>query len=129
MVGSALGSSPFGEFVAIEWLQVVAGGPIVLSAILLLYATLKHLLGLFDVEDVADAGYLMMIASGSAAIVYIIGFACTFTEIMWEGVFLERLPQNFLGSGIFFLMGFAINKLAGFLRRIDDWRASKRSDG
>jgi len=126
MIGPALGSGPFGEFVAIEWLQVVAGVPILLSAILLVFMMLKHLLRLADVEDVAGVGYLMMIASGFAAIVYIIGFACTYTGLMWEGVFPQRLPQNFLGSGLFFLLGLAIDRYPNLLNRIDDWHDRRR---
>ena len=125
MVGSALGSGPFGEFVAIEWLQVVGSAPIVLSAVLLLYAMLKHLLGLIDGGDVADVGYMMMLASGFGAIVYIIGFACIYTGLMWEGLFPERLPQNLLGSGLFFMMGLFIDLLPGILNRIDIGRARK----
>lgn len=126
MIGPALGSGPFGEFIAIEWLQVVAGVPVLLSAILLVLMMLKHLLRLTDVGDVADAGYLMMIASGFAAIVYIIGFACTYTGLMWEGVFPQRLPQNFLGSGLFFLLGLAIDLYPNLLNRIDDWHDRRR---
>ena len=124
MVGSGLGSGPFGEIVAIEWLQVVAGLPIILSCALLVLATMKRFIGQADDHGVGAAGVIMMAASGFAAIVYLIGFACIYTGLMWEGAFPHRLPENLLGSVLFFLLGLAIY---AFPRVLDRIAASRKS--
>lgn len=122
MVGSALGSGPFGEFVAIEWLQMVAGLPIFLSVILYLFAMFKWLTGEIDAHGVGSVGVVMIAASGFAAVVYLIGFACIYTDLMWEGAFPHRLPENLLGSALFFLLGLFIYTAPKLLDRIDEWR-------
>jgi hypothetical protein len=122
MVGSALGSGPFGEFFAIEWLQMVAGLPIFLSVILYLFAMFKWLTGEIDAHGIGSVGVVMMAASGFAAVVYLIGFACIYTDLMWEGAFPHRLPENLLGSALFFLLGLFIYTAPRLLDRIDEWR-------
>lgn len=118
MVGSGSGSGPFGEFVAIEWLQLVAGSPIILSGALLVLAIMKRFTGQADDHGVGAAGVIMMVASGFAAIVYLLGFACIYSGLMWEGAFPHRLPENLLGSVLFFLLGLAVYAFPKVLDRI-----------
>jgi hypothetical protein len=63
----------------------------------------------------------MVAASGFAAVVYLIGLACVYTGLMWEGMFPYRLPQNFLGSGLFFLIGLVTYKLPKLFGPFDKW--------
>lgn len=128
MVGSALGSGPFGEMVAIEWLQIVAGTPMVLMMFVLLFAMMKRVSGQIDDRAVASVGYGMVIASGFAAVVYLIGLACVHTGLMWEGMFPYRLPQNFLGSGLFFLIGFVTYKIPKAFGPFDKWLDRSRQE-
>lgn len=118
MVGSALGSGPFGEFFAIDWLQLVAGLPITLASGLLILAIMKRFIGQTDDHGVGVAGVIIMVASGFAAIVYLLGFACIYTGLMWEGAFPHRLPENLLGSVLFFLLGLAVYAFPKVLDRI-----------
>lgn len=126
MSGVGIGSGPFGEMVAVEWLQIVAGTPMFLIIFVLLFAMTKRLSGQIDDEDVGDVGYVMMLVSGFSAIVYLIGLSCIYTGLMLEGMFPDRLPQNLLASGGFFLIGLFIYRFPKMLDRIGKWRDGRR---
>lgn len=123
-----LGSGPFGEMVAIEWLQIVAGTPMVVMMFVLLLAMMKRVSGQIDDQAVASVGYGMVAASGFAAVVYLIGLACVYTGLMWEGLSPDRLPENFLGSGLFFLIGLVTYKLPNLFGPFDRWLNRDRTD-
>ncbi len=126
MVGSALGSGPFGEYVAIEWLQLVAGVPVALSILALLFAIFKRVTGQIDDHAVGAAGLVMIGAAGFAATVYLIGFACIYAGVMWEGAFPHRLSDNLLGSVLFFLLGLAIYLFPKQLDRLNRWLSRRK---
>lgn len=121
MVGSGLGSGPFGEYVAIEWLQLVGGVPVAISIIAFLFAIFKRVTGQIDDHAVGVAGLVMIGASGFAATVYLIGFACIYAGVMWEGAFPQNLSDNLLGSVLFFFLGLAIYFFPKQLDRLDRW--------
>lgn len=123
-----LGSGPFGEMVAIEWLQIVAGTPMVVMMFVLLLAMMKRVSGQIDDQAVASVGYGMVAASGFAAVVYLIGLACVYTGLMWEGLSPDRLPENFLGCGLFFLIGLVTYKLPKLFGPFDKWLNRDRTD-
>ncbi len=128
MSGVAIGSGPFGEMVAVEWLQVVAGTPMVLMMLILLLAMAKRVSGQIDDQAVGSVGYGMMVASGFAAALYLTGLACIQFGILWEGMYPHRLPQNLLGSGLFFLMGLLTHKLPKLFGPFDKWLNDRRSE-
>jgi len=126
MVGSALGSGPFGEYVAIEWLQLIAGLPMALSILGFLFALVKRVTGKIDDHAVGVAGLVMVGASGFAATIYLIGFACINAGLMWEGAFPHRLSDNLLGSVLFFFLGLAVYLFPKQLDRLDRWLSRRK---
>lgn len=126
MVGSALGSGPFGEYVAIEWLQLIAGLPMALSILGFLFAMVKRVTGQIDDHAVGVAGLVMVGASGFAATIYLIGFACIYAGLMWEGAFQHRLSDNLLGSVLFFFLGLAVYLFPKQLDRLDQWLSRRK---
>jgi len=126
MVGSALGSGPFGEYVAIDWLQLIADLPMALSIIGFLFAMIKRVTGQIDDHAVGVAGLVMVGASGFAATIYLIGFACIYAGLMWEGAFPHRLSDNLLGSVLFFFLGLAVYLFPKQLDRLDQWLSRRK---
>lgn len=112
------GSGPFGERIAIDWLELCAGTPILLAASYLLLTLLnsRHMPASFE-----RAGAVMMGAALVAAVTYVVGMTGVYTGLFWDGLAADRMPENLLASLLFFGQGLLVSRLPRLKVRMEQW--------
>lgn len=113
-----IGSGAFGEFIAIERLQVVAGSLIMLG----MFAFLVMLMNGEGRRQYKLHGLTLIVPSALAGIIYIV--CMTGLGLGWfePGFRVYTVRENFIGSLLGIAMGMVIFNLPRLLDRIAAWR-------
>lgn len=110
-----LGSGPFGELIAIEYLQVVAGSFILIG---FGFAVLNMLNGRLHREGSKQVGVAMMALGSLAAVIYVAGLVCVRMGWLEAGFRPDRLAENLVGALGFIALGAMITALPRLLNRV-----------